>query len=139
LNMKFLLHRVNHIKSKSNNIYGETKAKDKRFLDAVVLYGLISIKQGENKNLNGNGIRREDVGEIIITILKKELNKTDIIISAGDYISYYVDSNKLRYFEITNPNYVDYSTTQSRGAIESVYKKITAIPAREDVVMKFNE
>lgn len=139
LNMKFDLYRVNHTKTKKNNIYGETKASQKTFLPSIELYGMINLSANDNRNLNGNGIRREDVGEVTILIFKKELDENDVQLNSGDYIAYYPDGEKLRYFEITNPNFVDYSTGQTRGGLESIYKRITAIPVREDVILKFNE
>jgi hypothetical protein len=139
LNMEFTLFRINHIKSKSNNLYGETKAKDKVFMKGVVLHGIINMSEGENKNLNGSGIRKEEVGDVMVGVFKKELDTMNVIVSAGDYIMYNPDGEKYRYFEVTNPNYVDYATNQTRIGIESLYKKFIATPVREDVILKFNE
>ena len=139
LNMEFTLYRVNYRKTKSNNIYGETKAKDKTFLEGVKLHGIINIAPSENSNYGDSGIRREDVGEIMIGVYKRELEKNDVTINAGDFIMYRPDGEKMRYFEIKNPNYVDYSTSQTRMGIKSVYKRMIAVPVREDVILKFND
>ena len=139
LNMTFTLYRVNYMKTKSNNIYGETKAKDKTFDVGVELHGIVNLSAPENKNLTTGGIRRENITEAMFGVFKKELEKFNVKINIGDYIMYRPDGEKITYYEVTNPNYVDYSTSQTRAGIKSIYKRIIATPAREDIILKFNE
>lgn len=138
LNQVITLYRVSYVENKKRNIYGETKAKDKVFQTPVNLTAMVNLGDTEHEYLSGNGIRREDVTEVIVGVFLDELKEHNIEINAGDYFKYNPDGEKFRYFEITNPNYVNYSTGQTLAGIKPLYRRFTARPVREDEIEIFN-
>jgi hypothetical protein len=138
LNQEITLYRVSYVENKKRNIYGETKAKDKVFQTPIKLTAMVNLGNTEHENLSGNGIRREDVTEVIVGVFLDELKEHNIEINAGDYLKYNPDGERFRYFEITNPNYVNYSTGQTLAGIKPLYRRFTARPVREDEIELFN-
>jgi hypothetical protein len=138
LNQVITLYRVSYVENKKRSLYGETKAKDKVFQVPINLTAMVNLGDTEHEYLNGNGIRREDIGEVIVGVFLDELKEHGIEINAGDYFRYNPDGERFRYFEITNPNYVNYSTGQTLAGIKPLYKKFTARPVREDEIEIFN-
>jgi hypothetical protein len=138
LNQEITLYRVSYVETKKKNIYRETKAKDKVFQTAVNLTAMVNLGDAEHEYLSEGGIRREDVGTVVVGVFLDELKEKNIEINAGDYFKYNPDGERFRYFEITNPNYVNYSTGQTLAGIKPLYKRFTARPAREDEIELFN-
>lgn len=138
LNQEITLYRVSYVETKKKNIYRETKAKDKVFQTPVNLTAMVNLGDAEHEYLGEGGIRREDIGTVIVGVFLDELKEKNIEINAGDYFKYNPDGERFRYFEITNPNYVNYSTGQTLAGIKPLYKRFTARPAREDEIELFN-
>jgi len=138
LNQEITLYRVSYNETKKKNIYGETKAKDKVFQTPINLTAMVNLGDSEHEYVGEGGIRREDVTTVIVGVFLDELKEKNIEINAGDYFRYNPDGERFRYFEITNPNYVNYSTGQTLAGIKPLYKRFTARPVREDEIELFN-
>jgi hypothetical protein len=68
-NFTVVLYRIDRKHSNSSDIYGESNAKDTRFLPPVELKVLLSISEAENKNYgNGGTLRYQEYGNLIIKL-----------------------------------------------------------------------
>ena len=134
VNFFIKLYRVNIIDSKSHKLYGQAKPKDKRYFSPVELNAIVDVEDNE-QNYMGDSISvvREDSGKLVIGIYLQELEEKKTEINRGDIIEYNVSGDKARYFEVENAQNVTDVTSQSIAGMRSYWKRVTAIPVKEDV------
>lgn len=135
------IYRVNVVKSQSHSLYGQTKSKDKKFFTPVKLNVMVSIESTQQSYLGGNsgGIVREDTGNLEFGVYLKELEEKSVEINRGDYIEYNMNGERPRYYEVENAENVTDTTEKTIGGFKSYWKKVTAVPIKEDVVPYLNE
>lgn len=98
---KIILYRINSVTTKTHNLYGEAKAKNKKFLEPIELNVTMTVGDITNKFTSKNGINRENIDKLTFGIYKDELTeKNNISINRGDFIKYF-DGEKERIFEIS--------------------------------------
>ncbi len=132
IKFKITLYRVDVIKSKTNNTYNETKAKDKKFLAPVEL-SIATLKfESEQKYMTDGGLYDEDVIDFEFVILMSELEAKNININEGDFFTW-SDGLVVRGFKITKVTNINSSNTaygykpfyvnvQSRLAKENIFQ-----------------
>lgn len=96
---KITLYRVDLNKSKVDNIYNETKAKDKKFMVPVELAIAINSFVVEQNFLGKGGVFNEKIDEFMFSILNDEIESKNIKINKGDFLKYN-DGSRERFFEI---------------------------------------
>ncbi len=128
-------YRINTIKSRVDDLYGEAKPSDKKFFPPIKINVMIDIEDGDLKFLSDTGINRDDVGNLVFGVFDEELKEKKLEITLGDYVSYNMSGTRERFFEVSKADYVADATSRSRGGFRSGYwKKIEAVPVKEDVV-----
>jgi hypothetical protein len=126
-------YKINQIKSKVDDLYGEAKASDKKFFSPIKLNVMIDIEDGDLKFLSETGI--DDVGNLVFGIFEEELKEKQLEITLGDFISYNVSGQRERFFEIAKADYVADASSKTRGGFRSAYwRKVEATPVKEDVI-----
>lgn len=135
-----IIHRINIIETKSNNLYGQTKSKDKKYLTPVKISATVEVEESKQVNYGSNpgGIVRDDTGMIIIGVYLKELEEKQLEINRGDIIEYNMSGEKNRYYEVESANNVTDETNKTIGGFRPYWKKITGVPIKSDV-FKFND
>ncbi len=138
---EIILYKINIIETKSHNLYGQTKAKDKKFMPPVRLSVMVNVEASKQEFYGGNqgGIVRDDTGNLSFGVYLKELEDKQVDIDRGDIIEYNMSGEKNRYYEVENANNVTDETNKTIGGFKNYWKKITAIPVKEDVVPFLNE
>ncbi len=136
-----ILHRINVIETKTHNLYGQSKAKDKKFMTPVRIKVMITVADGEQKNYGDNpgGLVRDDSGNISFGVYLKELEELNVEINRGDIIEYNLSGEKNRYYEVESANNVTDTTAKTIGGFKTYWKKVTGVPVKEDVVPFLNE
>lgn len=135
------IYKVDVIKSKSHDLYGQSKTKDKVFFTPVKINAMVTI-QPTAQNYYGDGkggIAREDTGDLSFGVYLKELEEKKLEIARGDYVEYNLSGEHPRYYEISNAENVVDTTDKTIGGFKSYWKKVTATPVKEDVVPFLNE
>lgn len=128
-------YKINILKTKVDDLYGESKPADKKFFAPVKLNVMMDIEDGAGKFLSETGILRDDVGNLIVGVFEEELKEKGIEVVLGDFVSINVSGQRERFFEISDPNYVNDSTSKSRGGFRNDYwRKFEATPVKEDVI-----
>lgn len=138
---KVRIHKINVVTSKSHQLYGQAKTKDKKFFPPVEISVMVTV-EGNNQNYYGNnsgGITREDSGNIVFGVYLKELEEKELIINRGDIVEYNLSGLKDRFYEIENAENVTDTTDKTIGGFKSYWKKVTAVPVKEDVVPFLSE
>lgn len=132
---KFNLYRINVIESKSHKLYGQAKAKDKKYFTPIELHGIVDVNDGDLSNYGSGdgGIVREDTGELQIGVYLDELKEKQTEVNRGDMIAWNQSGEKIRYYEVVNSQNVTDQTQNTIAGMKSYYKLITATPIKEDV------
>lgn len=135
------IHKINLLESKSHQLYGQSKSKDKKFFTPITLSVMVNIEEGKQEYYGNSqgGITRDDTGNITIGIYIKELEEKNIEIDRGDIIEYNMSGEKNRYYEVTSSNNVTDETKKTIGGFKSYWKRIVGVPIKEDVIPFLNE
>ena len=136
-----ILHRINLIETKKHDLYGQAKAKDKKFMTPVKLSVMIDIAESSQEfygRIEG-GVVRDDTGSLRFGIYLKELEEKETEINRGDIIEYNLSGEKNRFYEVESANNVTDETNKTIGGFKSYWKKATAVPVKEDVVPFLSE
>jgi hypothetical protein len=133
---EIVVYKINVNKSKSHNLYKQTKAQNKVFFPPIKIKVMINIEESEQKfyGENEGGIVRDDTGNLIFGVYLKELEENNLDIQRGDYIGYNLSGEKMRFYEVENANNVIDDTSKTLGGFTAYWKKITAVPIKEDVI-----
>lgn len=136
-----IIHRVNIVETKTHQLYGQAKTKDKKFFPPVRISVMVNVEEGKQVNYGDNqgGIARDDSGNISFGVYLKELEEKQLEINRGDYIEYNMSGTKNRYYEIDSANNVSDETKKSIGGFKPYWKRITGVPVKEDVLPFLSE
>ena len=130
-----ILHKINILESKTHSLYGQSKAKDKKFLTPVKLNVMVNVEESKQDYYGGNqGIVRDDTGNLVFGIYLKELEEKNVEIVRGDIIEYNLSGEKKRYYEVENANMIPDTMSKTIGGFATYYRKITCVPVKSDVV-----
>lgn len=128
-------YKVNILKTKVDDLYGESKPTDKKFFPPIKLSVVMDIDDGQEKFMSDTGILRDDIGNLTFGVFEEELKEKQVDVVIGDYVSINMSGQRERFFEISNPNYVPDATSMSRAGLRTDYwRKIQAVSVKEDVV-----
>lgn len=135
------IYKVNITKTKSHALYGQSKTKDKVFFSPVKINVMLTIERNEQSYYGNNpgGITREDTGKLVFGVYLKELEEKKLEINRGDYVEYNMSGHRNRYYEIENAENVTDTTEKTIGGFKSYWKRVTAVPVKEDVVPFLSE
>lgn len=138
---KLKIYKIDAIKTKSNHIYGQTKAKDKKFFAPVEISVMVNVEPNVQENYadGKGGIAREDTGPLRFGVYTKELEEKEIDIARGDIVEYNMGGDKSRFYTVQNAQNVVDSTDMTIGGFKPYWKKVIAIPVKEDVVPFLSE
>lgn len=136
-----ILHKINIVETKSHNLYGQAKTKDKKFFTPVRLKVMVTIEDGKQEYYGSNpgGISRDDTGNIRFGIYLKELEEKGVEIDRGDIIEYNLSGEKNRFYEVVSANNVSDETKKTIGGFKSYWKLVFGTPVKEDVVPFLSE
>lgn len=131
-----ILHRINLLETKTHGLYGQTKPADKSFMTPVKLSVMITIDDGEQFYYGDTegGITRDHGGDLSFGVYLKELKEKNVDINRGDIIEYNMSGENPRFYEVESANMVTDLTSQTIGGFKAYWKRITAVPAKSDVV-----
>jgi hypothetical protein len=128
-----LLYRIDRVKTKTNNIYGETRASEKVTYTPVELQVKLSVEENENDYLGDSTIPKHWAGKLVFTIYEDELTEKNVDIKRGDFIGLQNAKDKLTYYEVNDADIMNVSNNKTIGGLGSYYKKITCFPVDRDV------
>lgn len=127
-------YRIDVINSKVDDLYGEAKPADKKFFAPVEFHVMLDIEDGDTTYFGDNGIPRNDSGTLTFGIYLKELEDKQCEILRGNFVSFNFSGTKERFFEIVSADDVSDITSRTIGGYKPYWKKIDAIPVKEDVI-----
>jgi hypothetical protein len=135
-----IIHKINIIETKAHSLYGQAKAKDKKFMPPVRIKVMLNIEDSKQEFYGGGqGIVRDDTGNISFGVYLKELEEKNLEINRGDIVEYNFSGEKSRYYEVENANSITDTTSKSIGGFKPYWKKVIAVPVKGDVIPFISE
>ncbi len=129
---KIILYRLDIIKSKTTNIYGESKAKDKKFLPPVELSIAMNGYVVEQNFLTKGGLFNENISEFNFSVLMSELTDKNVVINEGDFLKFN-DGQLERNFEITK--YTNINSDNTAYGFKPYFTLISCKLAKDNIVL----
>jgi len=129
------IHKINIIETKSHNLYGQSKSKDKKFFPPVKIKAIVNVEESKQSYYGESqgGITRDDTGNIVFSVYLQELEEKKIEINRGDIVEYNFSGEKSRFYEVENANMITDTTKQSIGGFKPYYKKVIGVPVKSDI------
>ena len=126
MNFTLVLYRVDRLKTKTDDVYGETISDGIKFLPPVEFKGYVQIMAPENKNLGNTKLNQFEPGNMKLSVYQKHLDELGIDISFGDYIGYYETENRVRYYTVNNDGRVVSDNKHNYAGTRPYYRTIMA-------------
>lgn len=126
MNFTLVLYRIDRLKTKIDETYGETVSDGIKFLPPIEFKAYVQIMQPENKNVGNSKINQTEPGNIKISVYQKQLDELGIDINYGDYIGYYETEDRVRYYTVNNDGRVISDNRHTYAGYKPFYRTITA-------------
>jgi len=127
------LHSVDYKKTKTNSLYGETRAKEKVVLPPIELKVRYVIEDSEASYISGSNVVRQFAGDLVFTVYENELKEKNATIRRGDFISLKNPKGNIIYYEVYDADLMNVSNNKTIGGLEAFYKKIKCRVVDKDV------
>lgn len=132
MNFTLVLYRIDRMKTKTDDVYGETLKDGIKFLPPVEFKGLVQISEPENKNYGNSRINQTEPGNLKVSVYQKQLEELGIDISFGDYIGYPETESRMRYYTVTDDGRVISDNKHTYAGYKPYYRTITASAVVDD-------
>ena len=126
MNFTLVLYRVDKQKTNNDDVYGETLSDGIQFLAPVEFKGYVQIEAPTNTDYGNSKLTQSEPGNLKVGVYQKELDILEIEISYGDYIGYYENENRVRYYVVNNDGRVNSDNRHTYAGTKPFYRTITA-------------
>ena len=126
MNFTVVLYRIDRMKTKTDDVYGEALKDGIKFLPPIELKGFVQIMAPENKNIAGNKINQVEPGNMRFSIYHRQLDELGIDINYGDYLGYNETEDRIRYYTVNNDGRVISDNKHNYGGYKPYYRTIMA-------------
>ena len=126
MNFTCVLYRVDKIKTKIDDVYGETVKDGIKFLPPVEFNAYVAIAAPTNQKLGSTKIQQSEPGNITMSVYLKTLDDLVVDINLGDYIGYYDSENFVRYYTVVDDGRVTSDIKHTYKGYKPFYRTIIA-------------
>jgi hypothetical protein len=126
MNFTLILYRVDRVKTKTDDVYGETLQDGIKFLPPVEFKGYVKIMAPENKYLGTSKLDQTEPGNLNVGVYQRQLDELGIDINYGDYIGYYETESRVRYYVVNNDGRVTSDNKHTYAGYKPFYRSIIA-------------
>ena len=126
MNFTVVLYRIDRMKTKTDDVYGEALKDGIKFLPPIELKGYVQIMAPENKQIAGNKINQVEPGNMRFSLYQRQLDELSIDIEFGDYLGYYETENRVRYYVVNNDGRVVSDNKHNYAGYKPYYRTIMA-------------
>jgi hypothetical protein len=128
MNFTLVLYRIDRMKTKTDDVYGETLMDGIKFLPPVEFKGYVQIVTPENKLLGNSKLNQVEPGNLKVAVYQRHLDELGIDISYGDYIGYFETESRMRYYTVNNDGRVVSDNKHNYAGTRPFYRSIIASP-----------
>jgi hypothetical protein len=132
MNFTLVLYRIDRMKTKTDDVYGETLKDGVKFLPPVEFKGLVQISEPENKNYGNSRINQTEPGNLKVSVYQRQLDELGVDVSFGDYIGYYETEDRIRFYTVTDDGRVVSDNKHTYAGYKPFYRTIIASAVVDD-------
>ena len=132
LNFTVVLFNVDRIKSKTDDVYGESNANEIRFHPPKEIKVRPTLEKSENNSYSEGYDRYEDYGNFTFTVFVSQLEELNIDIIYGDYIGYADREDNIKYFTVVDDGKIYSDNSHTRLGYKGYYRTIVCTTADEN-------
>jgi len=132
INFTVILFRVDRVKSRTEDVYGESDVEEIKFHPPVELKVRPILEESESKSYSEGYGRYEDYGNLTFTIFETQLTELGVDITYGDYIGYPDKEDNIKYFTVVNDGRINSDNSKTRVGYKSYYRKVSCVTADPD-------
>ena len=132
MNFTLVLYRIDKMKTKTDDVYGETLKDGIKFLPPVEFKGLVQISEAENKNYGNSRINQTEPGNMKVSVYQRQLDELGVDVSFGDYIGYYETEDRIRFYTVTDDGRVVSDNKHTYAGYKPFYRIIIASAVVDD-------
>lgn len=126
LQESFLLYRIDYKRTKTHDLYGESKTKV--WLPSVEVYGRINVEVEDPSYLVKGGIIKKGFGRLNADVYTSHLDELGVTIRMGDFIYH-----KGNYYEIIDDGSANIANENMFGGDKLFYISIKGVEVNSDV------
>lgn len=126
MNFTVVLYRVDRMKTKTDDVYGETLKDGIKFMTPIELKGYVQIMAPENKQIAGNKLNQFEPGNMKFSTYQRQLDELGVDIQFGDYLGYYETEDRIRYYVVNNDGRVVSDNKHNYAGYKPYYRTIMA-------------
>jgi hypothetical protein len=126
LQESFILYRIDYKRTKTHDLYGESKKKV--YLAPVEVFGRINVEANGPEYLSTGGLIRKGYGNLTASIYLTHLDELNVKIKMGDFVYH-----KGNYYEITDDGSSNIDNQHSWGGDKLYSLTIKAVEVNKDV------
>ena len=132
MNFTLVLYRIDRLKTKTDDVYGEALKDGIKFLPPVEFKGLVQISEAENKNYGNSRINQTEPGNMKVSVYQRQLDELGVDVSFGDYIGYYETEDRIRFYTVTDDGRVVSDNKHTYAGYKPFYRTIIASAVVDD-------
>ncbi len=132
LNFTVILYRVDRYKTNTDDVYGEVVEDGAKFLPPIELKGLVKIVAPTNQKLGNSKLRQQEPGNLNFSIYQKLRDELSVDIMFGDYLAYYENESRVRYYSVVDDGRVVSDNRHNYAGVKAFYRTIVATPVSQN-------
>jgi hypothetical protein len=132
LNMSVVLYRIDRKKTKKDDVYGEAPKDGIVFMSPVELKGFVQISESSLKQLGNSKVEQKEPGNMKFSFYEKQLTDLKVELLKGDYLGYYINENKVRYYSVIDDGIVNMDNKHTYGGYKPFYRTVMATFVNKD-------
>lgn len=127
-NFTVVLFQIDRVHS-NNDLYGESEAREVRFLAPVELKVLLTIEDAENKTYDKKGgkLQYQEYGNLNFKVLTNQLAEKNADISYGDIVGYADSETNMKYFEVSDPGKINVDNASTQFGYKAFFRSVKCV------------
>lgn len=126
LKESFILYRIDYKKTKTHELYGESKKKV--WLPEIEVFGRINVDVEDPKYFSNGGLVERGFGKITAEVYLSHLNELNVKVKMGDFLYH-----KGHYYEIIDDGLSNISNEHAFGGDKLFFVTIKGVKVNSDV------
>lgn len=124
MNFTVILYRIDRVKTKTDDVYGEALEDGIQFLAPVELKVYLQVLQPQERNYGTSKVAVQEPGNMKFAVYQSQLEDLGVEIFKGDYIGYYETESRVRYYVVADDGFVRSDNKHTYGGYKPFYRSI---------------
>ena len=132
MNFTLVLYRINRVKTKKDDVYGEATKDGIQFDPPIEFKAFVQVQAPTAKAYGNSKIEQTEPGNLKVSVYSKHLQELGVDIAFGDYIGYYESETRVRYYSVIDDGRIVSDNKHTYAGYKPFYRTITATPVTDN-------